>query len=597
MTDKSTKIRRKDLKTIPLNKISPDTDELTVVIVGAVDSSKCFGLGTKVMMIDGSTKKVEDLELNNKLMGDDFKARTIRELHYGIGRLYKIIPKKGQEYRVNGRHILVLKDLDGSIIEISVNDFMGLENEDQQSLKWYRMGGNTRETTIRIVDDNIGKYIGFVLDGNKRFLLEDYSVSHNSTILGVLSNHLLREDPTNNIKKCLDDGDGKARELITSLPHEKTSGRTSSISYTPILLDKQYWPYLNANRAVMISDLCGHDRYLKTTVTGVCGSYCDYAFVCIDRIKNHLNPMTCEHIKILLALNIPFAIIISKIDLYSEIELKDTIKKINKYIKQYKKTIIIKNNEDLDIKINYDTYVPFFLISCKTGYGLLRIMEFLTRIPLRKVKLPSLYIIDSIFTVKGYSTVVSGYSGIDIKIGDRLMLGPFQTNIIKNIFCEVSIRSIHDNYHNYIPELKAGRRGCLCTKLNQKDIQYRNKLKAGMVLCNQIDSNRLTVDNKSSSKLACNFRAEINIFNGHHTTITTGFIALCNIGTVRASAKFILGDKWDVKSEARCESGRSGDRIKVELEFKTPICVMIGSEFIFREGISVGHGHILEAIN
>jgi GTPase len=100
----------------------------------------------------------------------------------------------------------------------------------------------------------------------------------------------------------------------------------------------------------------------------------------------------------------------------------------------------------------------------------------------------------------------------------------------------------------------------------------------------------LAIDKRSDTKLATTFRAEINVFSGHHTTIKTGFTALCNIGTVRASAKFSLdGTSGSI--------ARSGDRIIVELSFATPICLMLGSEFIFREGMSVGHGHILEAVN
>jgi elongation factor 1-alpha len=581
------RFKKADIKSIPLEKIQNNIDELTVVIVGSVDSSKCFGRGTKVILYDMSTKTVESLAAGDILMGDDMTARTVLEVHSGYGHLYKIIPDDGIEYIVNIEHILVLKNKD-NIVEISVRDF--LSNNEYQQYKWIRnsLSEYSQETNIRIIPNGLGEFFGFSVDRNQRFLLQDFSIAHNSTLVGVLSNPLLRTNPTENIKECLDDGNGKVRKLITYLRHEEETGRTSSISYTPILLDKDHWPSLKNSRTISVTDLCGHNKYLKTTVTGICSSYCDFAFVCVDRVGSRLNPMTCEHIKILLALRIPFAILITKIDLYSESELKHTLKLIMRFIKNHKKTIIIKNDADLEIPLDFDYYVPFLLISCKTGYGILRVLNFLTRIPCKKVILPPLFLIDSIFMVQGYGTVVSGYSGLNIKNNDKLMIGPFQST--KNLFCEVSIRSIHDNYKNFIQELEAGRRGCLCVRFATKDSQYRNKIKNGMIICEQKYLINTVSPEKEiqQTKLSNKFIADINVFNGHHTTIRTGFMALCNIGAIRATAKFTLPTDDVV---------RSGNIIRVELEFTTPICPIIGSEFIFREGVSIGHGKIIEAIN
>ena len=404
--------------------------------------------------------------------------------------------------------------------------------------------------------------------------------SSKTTLLGVLANPQLRTNPAENLQNCLDDGNGKVRDLVSHFPHERATGRTSSVSYTPILLDKEYWPALHTNRAIMATDLCGHDKYLKTTVTGVCSSKCDFAFVCIDKCGKQLNPMTKEHLKLLLALRIPFAVIISKIDLQTHDELKATLKEVSRVIKHTKKAFLIKKESDLELPLDYNTFVPIFLASCKTGYGILNLLNFLGRIPYNPPKFPSVFAIDSIFFVPGYGTVVSGCSGINIGLNDKLIIGPFKA---KTQFVEVVVRSIHDNYRNFITTLPAGRRGCLCIRFSAKDLPMRNKITSGMILAKTQLS--------SPMQISDHYRAEITIFSGHYTTVKTGFNALCNIGMIRAPAVFTLISKKEA------EVARSGDKLIVDLKFTMPICPAIGDEFIFREGMSVGHGKILSVAN
>jgi GTPase len=87
-------------------------------------------------------------------------------------------------------------------------------------------------------------------------------------------------------------------------------------------------------------------------------------------------------------------------------------------------------------------------------------------------------------------------------------------------------------------------------------------------------------------KITNHVLAEINIFKGHHTTIKNGFNAFCNIGTIRSPAIFHLKE----------DCVRSGDKIMAELLFSKPICPVIGTQFIFREGLSIGYGIIKEIL-
>jgi hypothetical protein len=72
-------------------------------------SGKCFKKGTLILMFDGSTKPVENVQVGDLVMGDDSTPRTVLSLGRGQDDMYDIIPMKGESYTVNSEHILVLK--------------------------------------------------------------------------------------------------------------------------------------------------------------------------------------------------------------------------------------------------------------------------------------------------------------------------------------------------------------------------------------------------------------------------------------------------------------------------------------------------------
>ena len=84
--------------------------------------------------------------------------------------------------------------------------------------------------------------------------------SGKSTTVGVL------------ITDVLDDGNGKARKHVLKHKHEQKSGRSSSISYNHKIVN---------DKAVTFIDLCGHEKYLKSTVLGLSNSFSDYSMLVI----------------------------------------------------------------------------------------------------------------------------------------------------------------------------------------------------------------------------------------------------------------------------------------------------------------------------
>jgi P4 family phage/plasmid primase-like protien len=79
--------------------------------------SGCHTYNTDIMMYDGVFKKVQDIVIGDKLMGDDSTPRNVLKLYRGEGEMFEVIPYKGKSFIVNGDHVLSLKLLNTRRIE------------------------------------------------------------------------------------------------------------------------------------------------------------------------------------------------------------------------------------------------------------------------------------------------------------------------------------------------------------------------------------------------------------------------------------------------------------------------------------------------
>ena len=71
-------------------------------------------------------------------------------------------------------------------------------------------------------------------------------------------------------------------------------------------------------------DLCGHEKYLKTTMFGLTGLLPDYAMIIIG-LNMGISRMTREQLGIVFYLKIPFFVVLTKIDLCPDNIYKQTI--------------------------------------------------------------------------------------------------------------------------------------------------------------------------------------------------------------------------------------------------------------------------------
>src|SRR5512133_1363302 len=95
----------------------------------------CHPAGTKVIMNNGSLKKVENIKAGDLLLGDDGhcrRPRTVLRLYRGSEMIYRIRYRDGTYYDVNESHKLCLVATqtkkycwtNGEVTEVSVRDYL-----------------------------------------------------------------------------------------------------------------------------------------------------------------------------------------------------------------------------------------------------------------------------------------------------------------------------------------------------------------------------------------------------------------------------------------------------------------------------------------
>ena len=163
---------------------------------------KCFAKNTPIMLYNGKIKMVQDITLNDKLMGDDSSPRNILALGSGREKMYKILQSKGDEYIVNESHILSLKMCgisnngfktilgkqyyNNDIIDICIKDYLKLPNYIKESLRGYRVSLDFCETNVSVDPFIIGYWLGsdkfndkfdetYIING-----LKEYSLTNSS---------------------------------------------------------------------------------------------------------------------------------------------------------------------------------------------------------------------------------------------------------------------------------------------------------------------------------------------------------------------------------------------------------------------------------
>jgi len=355
-------------------------------------------------------------------------------------------------------------------------------------------------------------------------------------------------------------------------------------------------------KIINLVDLCGHEKYLKTTVHAVSGDRPDYAMV-IVAANDGLLKMTYEHLSLLIQFHIPFFFVVTKLDIAQD-KLKDTLEEINTFLKRCKGrkmfSHIIRNSFDLaavrghSTGIGYlRTMVPIFCVSSVTGENIDLLSHFIGLCPRFKKtdKSPEILdeknthaVISEHFRVTGIGTVVLCEIKGGILYKDQILyLGPIDSacNYIKT-----KIKGIHRRRYE-VTQAETGQT-VTCALQNVS----HSILRSGLILCSKNIC-------ETPEKRGCwEFDTEVSIISSHALTIYRGYQPILNIGTVRQACKVM--DLYITKSDGTYEKAeflRNNDKgvIRFRFSFK-PEHILVGTRMVAREGRLRVSGYISSTI-
>ncbi|WP_373032486.1 replicative DNA helicase [Sulfurovum sp.] len=151
-----------------------------VIIAARPAMGKCLGKGTKVLMFDGTLKKVEDVVVGDKLMGDDSTPRNVLSLARGREEMYWVRQNKGLDYRVNKSHILSLKrsrnegpHIHGDVLNIEVSDYIKKSNKFKSNYKGYKVSVDFEAQPLDIEPYFLGLWLGDGRSSDVRIATQD----------------------------------------------------------------------------------------------------------------------------------------------------------------------------------------------------------------------------------------------------------------------------------------------------------------------------------------------------------------------------------------------------------------------------------------
>ena len=198
--------------------------------------------------------------------------------------------------------------------------------------------------------------------------------------------------------------------------------------------------------------MCGHVKYLKTTMYGMVGYMPDYSMVVVGANKGlHERDMTIEHLIIARILKIPTFFVVTKIDTPEGIaHYETTLEMIQAYVNSSRNNPdpvkpvpeVIDRDANLDTKdmermaqaCSDKTIIPIFPVSNVNGSGIELLRKFLSLIKSRagstkdfgKISDPPHVLIEEFYRVRrvegliAAGTVLSG----QITVGTELLIGP-----------------------------------------------------------------------------------------------------------------------------------------------------------------------------
>ncbi|MGQ4554873.1 GTP-binding protein [Halobellus sp. GM3] len=379
-----------------------------------------------------------------------------------------------------------------------------------------------------------------------------------------------------------DDGQGGTRGFLDVQPHEVERGLSADLSYAVYGFDDDGAVHMDnphrksdrarvveeSDRLVSFVDTVGHEPWLRTTIRGLVGQRLDYGLLVVAA-DDGPTKTTREHLGILLAMELPTVVAITKADAVDDDRLETVEREVERLLRDVGRTPLRVERYGVETAVEElsDSVVPVLKTSAVTMEGLDDLDAMFERLP--KVATDAredfrMYV-DRTYSVTGVGAVASGtVNSGSVEAGDELQIGPMPDGS----FRDVEVRSI-EMHHHRVDRAKAGRIVGIALKGVREE-----ELERGMAL----------LSGDADPTPVRSFEAEVMVLN-HPTRIREGYEPVVHLETASEAAIF------------RPEGGQllPGDRGTATVEFKfRPYLVEEGQRFVFREGQSKGVGTVTD---
>ncbi|MFB6219746.1 MAG: GTPBP1 family GTP-binding protein [Halobacteriaceae archaeon] len=532
----------------------------------------------------GSDRAVLDraLDRGEREGGDvEFKERLSRDVHLADGRLESLVAQL--RHRVlsgdgEATYVVGVTD-DGGIAGIDPDAFS--ESMDVLSLVAEEAGAHIEDVETWGTDGGGLVGVATVREGSTLEAGDDHLVvgtaGHVDHGKSTLVGSLVTGHP--------DDGEGGTRAYLDRQPHEMERGLSADLSYgvygfsegeavrmaDPDRKAERARVVEEADRVVSFVDTVGHEPWLRTTIRGLVGGKLDYGLLTVAADDGPTRT-TREHLGILLALDLPTVVAVTKADLADDERLDAVESEVGRLLRDADRTPLPVERHGVEAAVEEidETVVPVLRTSAVSMAGMADLDELFRRLPKTGEDAGDdqfrMYV-DRTYEVTGVGAVASGtvQSGA-VEAGDPLLLGP----MADGSFREVEARSIEMHYHR-VESAEAGRIVGIALKgVSESDVER------GMVL----------VPRGADPAPVREFEAEVMVLN-HPTRVGAGYEPVVHLETVSEAATF------------HPEGGQllPGDAGRTRVRFKfCPYLVEEGQRFVFREGRSKGVGTVTRTL-
>ena len=321
-----------------------------------------------------------------------------------------------------------------------------------------------------------------------------------------------------------------------------------------------------SDRLVSFVDTVGHEPWLRTTIRGLVGQRLDYGLLVVAA-DDGPTKTTREHLGILLAMELPTVVAITKTDIV-ETEAVETVERdVERLLRDVGRTPLRLERHGIDSAVEElsDSVVPIVRTSAVTMEGLGRLDAMFRQLPKTTADACGDFrmYVDRTYSVTGVGAVASGtVNSGSVEPGDSLQLGPMPDGSFK----QVEVRSIEMHYHR-VDRAEAGR----IVGIALKGVR-ESEIERGMAL----------LPAAADPTPVQSFEAEVMVLN-HPTRIRDGYEPVVHLETASEAVIFH-------PEEGQLLPGSTGD---AEIEFKfRPYLVEEGQRFVFREGQSKGVGTV-----